>query len=85
MTTKQAITNANGTKNSTFKTFALKYSSSLYENPIGSLSLIKPDIINKTPTNILENCVVIFLKFMFYFFNSNFYFAIFICINANTE
>jgi hypothetical protein len=36
-------------------TGSLKYSASLYENPIGSFNFINPEIINNKPTNILEN------------------------------
>jgi hypothetical protein len=36
------------------KTVGPKYSSSLKENPTGSLIFIKPENINNKPTNILE-------------------------------
>ncbi len=66
MTTKIAIRRAYGSKNGISKTVTLKYSSSLNEKPIGSLSLISPEKINNTPTNILEivtnSFIVIYLN-----------------------
>lgn len=55
ITKNNAIPSANGTKTGMLKTGSLKYSASLYENPIGSFSLINPEIMNRIPTKILEN------------------------------
>jgi hypothetical protein len=46
------------------KTGSLKYSG-LYEKPMGSFNLISPEMMNKIPTNILENWVIIF-SFIFF-------------------
>jgi hypothetical protein len=54
ITINTAIANEYGTKTGKLSTVSPKYSESLYENPTGSLSLIKPEIINKRPTNTLE-------------------------------
>jgi hypothetical protein len=37
----------------------------LYEKPMGSFNLISPEMMNKIPTNILENWVIIF-SFIFF-------------------
>jgi hypothetical protein len=44
------------------KTVGPKYSSSLNEKPTGSLILINPEKINKTPTRNLEILTIIFSK-----------------------
>ena len=54
MTTKMEIPKAKGVKNGKSSTLGLKYSSSLNENPIGSFNLMRPLIINSTPTIILD-------------------------------
>ena len=48
-------------KKGRFKTSALKYSSSLYEKPIGSFNFIRPEKINKPPTSILQSCTIYFI------------------------
>ena len=55
ITINKAIAKEYGTKKGILKTGPLKYSASLYENPIGSFSLINPEIMKRTPTNIREN------------------------------
>ena len=54
------MANENGIKKGKLKTGSPKYSDSLQENPIGSLSFIKPEIMNNKPTNNLENWVMKF-------------------------
>src|SRR5690554_141018 len=54
MTTNTAIGKAKGSKKGRFNTGSEKYSSSLNEKPTGSLSLISPEIMNKTPVKNLE-------------------------------
>ena len=55
ITKNKAIAKANGAKKGILKTGSLKYSTNLYENPMGSFNLIKPEMINKIPTKIREN------------------------------
>lgn len=45
---------AQGSKNGRFSTSTEKYSSNLYEKPMGSLAFIKPETIKSEPTKILE-------------------------------
>jgi len=49
-----AIGSTMGIKKSKLKTVGPKYSSSLKEKPIGSLSFIKPEKINNPPTKYLK-------------------------------
>lgn len=58
ITMKIAIGKAMGIKKSILKTVGPKYSSSLNENPMGSLILISPEKINKDPTNNLKKCTI---------------------------
>ena len=62
MTTNKAIPKVNGIKAGKLKTGSPKYSSNLYEKPIGSLSLINPEMMNKIPTKILEKCTMYFIN-----------------------
>ena len=69
ITRNTAIAKAYGTKKGRFKTGSLKYSSNLKEKPMGSLSLIKPEMMKSNPTNSLENCVIkFFISNVWYFF-----------------
>jgi hypothetical protein len=70
ITKNTAIANAYGTKKGRFKTGSLKYSSNLNEKPIGSFSLIKPEMMKSIPTKSRENCVInffIILCIVFFF------------------
>ena len=60
ITRNTAIAKAYGTKKGRFKTGSLKYSSNLKEKPMGSLSLIKPEMMKSNPTNSLESWVIKF-------------------------
>ena len=59
---KIAINKVYGNKNSILNTVEPKYSSSLKEKPNGSLSLIKPEKINRKPTSNLDILTMIFSK-----------------------
>ena len=61
-----AIDNAKGTRKGRLKTGSPKYSANLYENPTGSFSFINPEIMNKIPTKMRENWVIMFFMFNFY-------------------
>lgn len=61
ITTNKANAKVYGNNDGKLKTVSPKYSSSLYENPTGSFNLIKPEMINKTPTNNREKCTKYFI------------------------
>lgn len=65
ITIKTAIAKAKGSRKGKFKTGSEKYSSNLKANPIGSFSLINPEIIKRMPTNMRENWVIMFFILIF--------------------
>ena len=67
ITMKTEIDNAKGSRKGKFKTGSEKYSSNLKANPIGSFSLINPEMMNKIPTKIRENWVMMFFMFVVVF------------------
>lgn len=62
---KIASANAQGSRKGKFSALSAKYSSSLYENPRGSLALINPETIKSDPTNNLQKPMMYFITNQF--------------------
>jgi hypothetical protein len=58
MQTKEAIGTPSEINQSQFMPNSTQYSSNLYENPSGSLALIRPENMKSVPTIILQNPII---------------------------